>query len=136
MPEQHNHDIEDHIRNTERKRLRSLVDGDIAQAKQLHASDFQLITPVGQSLSKEEYLGAIASGLIKYLLWEPGTMDVRINGNAAVIRYQARLELMYDGHNVPVSTYWHTDTYEQREGCWQAVWSQATEIKLTSTRDE
>lgn len=119
----------DLIRNTERKRLRSLVDGDIDLARQLHAADFQLITPVGQSLSREEYLGAIESGLIKYLVWEPGTIEVRIHDNAAVIRYQAQLELIFSGYKVPISTYWHTDTYEKRQGCWQVVWSQATEIK-------
>lgn len=119
----------DIIRKTERKRLHALVDGDINLAKQLHAPDFQLITPVGQSLSREEYLGAIESGHIKYLVWEPGNIEVRIYGNAAVIRYQAQLELMFSGYNVPISTYWHTDTYEKREGCWQVVWSQATEVK-------
>jgi hypothetical protein len=24
---------------------------------------------------------------------------------------------------------WHTDSYEQRDGRWQVVWSQATEIR-------
>ena len=131
MPDQHSsHAIEaDIIRNTERKRLRALVDGDLDLARQLHAPDFQLITPVGQSLSKEDYLGAIGSGLIKYLVWEPGTIGVRTHGNAAVIRYQAQLELIFSGYIVPINTYWHTDTYEMREGCWQVVWSQATEVK-------
>jgi hypothetical protein len=119
----------DLIRNIERKRLRALVEGDIGLARQFHAPDFQLITPAGQSLSKDEYLGAIESGLIKYLVWEPGTIEVRMLGNAAVIRYQAQLELVFSGYKVPTSTYWHTDTYENREGCWQVVWSQATEVK-------
>ncbi|HEV2613552.1 MAG TPA: nuclear transport factor 2 family protein [Gammaproteobacteria bacterium] len=119
----------DHLRNIEHKRLRSLVDGDIALAKQLHADNFQLITPIGELLSKEQYLAAIASGYIKYLLWEPETIDVRIYGNAAVIRYQSQLELIFSGHKVPSSRYWHTDVYEKHEGNWQVVWSQATEIK-------
>lgn len=131
MSDQHSNQVieADLIRNTERKRLRALVSGDIDLARQLHAPDFQVITPIGQSLSREEYLGAIESGFIKYLIWEPGTIDVRIHGNAAAIRYQAQLELIFSGYNVPLSTYWHTDTYEKREGCWQVVWSQATEVK-------
>ena len=42
---------------------RALVDGDLETARELHAPDFQLITPTGRSLSGEQYLGEIASGL-------------------------------------------------------------------------
>lgn len=116
------------IREAERARLRALVSGDIVEAQQFHALDFQLITPIGAVLSKEEYLGAIAAGQIKYLTWEPADIAVRLHGNAAVIRYRARLEVVFAGHKVPLSDYWHTDTYEHRDGRWMVVWSQATAI--------
>ncbi|MES2818829.1 MAG: nuclear transport factor 2 family protein [Pseudomonadota bacterium] len=119
----------DHIRTTERSRLRALVEGDMGVARTLHAPDFQLITPVGSALSKEQYLGAIAAGHLKYLLWEPESIEVRLHGPVALIRYRARLEVVFAGHHVPAAQYWHTDSYEQRDGGWQAVWSQATEIK-------
>jgi hypothetical protein len=119
----------DRIRDVERRRLRALVDGDVEAARQLHADDFQLITPIGESLSKDKYLGAIATGHIKYLIWEPEEIEVRIYDNAAVIRYQAQLGVIFGGHIVPPSRYWHTDVYEKHEGSWQATWSQATAIK-------
>lgn len=119
----------DRIRDVERRRLRALVDADMDVARQLHAPDFQLITPIGDALSKDEYLGAIAAGHLKYLIWEPETIEVRLYGNAAVIRYQAQLEVIFGGHKVPLSPYWHTDLYEQHEGSWLVVWSQATAIK-------
>lgn len=116
------------IRDTERARLRALVGGDIAAARQLHAAEFQLITPIGMPLSKDEYLGAIATGQIKYLVWEPGPIAVRLYGGHAVIRYRARLEVVFGGHPVAPGEYWHTDTYEHRDGQWMVVWSQATAI--------
>jgi hypothetical protein len=119
---------EDRIRETERARLRALVAADMAAAKPLHAEDFQLITPIGVALSREEYLGAIAAGQIKYRAWEPGDIAVRLHGSAAVIRYRARLEIVFNGHPVPPGDYWHTDTYEHRDGRWTVVWSQATAI--------
>lgn len=119
----------DSIRNTERARLRALVSADIDVARSFHSPDFQLITPIGVALSQDEYLGAIAAGQIKYLVWEPETINVRIYGNVALIRYQAKLEVVFDGHTVPLSRYWHTDTYEQHDGRWLVVWSQATAIK-------
>lgn len=116
------------IRDTERARLRALVEGDIETAGRLHATEFQLITPIGMALSKNDYLGAIASGQIKYLAWEPGPIAVRYHHGHAVIRYRARLEVVFGGHRIAPGDYWHTDTYEHRDGQWMVVWSQATAI--------
>ncbi|WP_332818929.1 nuclear transport factor 2 family protein [Sphingopyxis sp.] len=118
----------DLLREAERTRLHALVSADIVRARQLHAPDFQLITPIGATLSKEEYLGAIASGQIRYLTWEPADIAVRLYTNGAVIRYRAQLEVIFGGHKVPLHDYWHTDVYERRDGQWLVVWSQATSI--------
>ena len=115
------------IRATERERLRSLVDGDLAVADRLHADDFQLINPVGSVLSKEEYLRAIASGYFNYRVFEPDSeIVVRLYGEVAMIRYRSRLHMSLDGEAGGLRHYWHTDSYEKRDGRWQAVWSQAT----------
>lgn len=119
----------DLLRETERARLRVLVSADIAQARQFHAPDFQLITPIGVALSRDEYLGAIASGQISYLTWEPADIAVRLYDSGAVIRYRAQLEVTFSGHKVPLSDYWHTDLYERRDGQWMIVWSQATSVR-------
>lgn len=119
---------EDRVRETELARLRALVSADMAAAKPFHAEDFQLITPIGFTLSRDEYLGAIAAGQIKYRVWEAGDIAVRLYSFAAVIRYRARLEVVFNGHPVPPGDYWHTDAYEHRNGVWTVVWSQATAI--------
>ncbi len=115
-------------RNIERARLRALVSADMTTAEPLHAPDFQLITPIGAALSKAEYLGAVAGGHIKYLLWEPGDIAVRLCAASAVIRYRARLEVVFGGTRVPPGDYWHTDAYEVRDQQWMVVWSQATAV--------
>jgi hypothetical protein len=117
----------DQIRAIEYQRLRALVEADMEVARQLHADDFQLINPSGESLSKEQYLGAVVSGEIDYLVWEPEAIEVRLSGEMALIRYTSRLELIAGGQGIPLRHYWHTDSYERREGHWQAVLSQATE---------
>ena len=122
------HTEADLIRATERERLRALVAANMEVARQLHADDFQLINPLGQSLSKEQYLGGIASGDLDYLVWEPESIEVRLYDQAAVIRYQSQLEIVVQGQKVPRQRYWHTDSYEKRNGRWQVVWSQATGI--------
>jgi hypothetical protein len=57
----------DQVWAVERERLRSLVEADMKSADQLHAGDFQLINPLGGTLSKAHYLGLVASGDIDYL---------------------------------------------------------------------
>lgn len=121
-------DQAEHLRDIERTRLRALVSGDVSAASLLHADDFQLVTPIGAALSKAEYLGAIATGQINYLYWEPGVIEVRLAESVATIRYQAELEVMFGAHHVPRAHYWHTDAYELGASGWQAVWSQATQI--------
>jgi hypothetical protein len=117
------------IRSIECRRVRALVEGDIETARQLHANDFQLITPLGDSLTKEQYLGAIASGAVDYLVWDPEPIEVRLYGSTAVIRYQSQIEVITQGQKTSLLRYWHTDLYEQREGQWQVVWSQATQAR-------
>jgi Domain of unknown function (DUF4440) len=122
--------VADQIRVAEHERLRALVDADVEAAGRLHADDFQLITPLGGTASKAEYLGAIASGDIDYLVWKPGNIEVKLYGDAAVIRYQAELQIKVKAlPNAPSGRFWHTDVYENRNGRWQVVWSQATQIR-------
>ena len=56
--------------------------------------------------------------------WEPQDIEVRLSSGMAIVRYKASLQ--FPSGNVVVC--WHTDSYEPREGHWQAVWSQATAI--------
>ena len=109
------------LRATERERLRALVAGDVALATQLHAEDFQLINPLGGVLSKEQYLGGIGSGQIRYLHWEADTITVRLYGDVAMIRYQSELEIVVRGNHIPRQRYWHTDLFERHGALWQVV---------------
>jgi hypothetical protein len=117
----------------EAERLRALVAANLPVADRLHTDDYQLIPPGGRRMSKSDYLGAIASGAIDYHVFQPDSAIVlRDYGSAAVLRYQARIEITVDGQRYPPDLVWHTDLYEQRDGRWQCVWSQATRIPIPS----
>jgi hypothetical protein len=119
---------QDHFRELERTRLRALVAGDVALAHELHADDYELIPPGGRPLSKAEYLGGIESGDLRYDVFEPASeIAVRLHRTAAVVRYQARIEITVSGGR-DSGLFWHTDVYELRDGRWRVVWSQATRI--------
>jgi hypothetical protein len=74
--------------------------------------------------TRAEYIAAIAREPF-YAAWEISLLRVRVVGGMAALRYKAKLGFP-SGRVVLV---WHIDTYEQRAGRWQAVWSQATELR-------
>jgi hypothetical protein len=121
-------DVPAELANIERRRLKALVDADVAAAEELHADDFQLVTPSGAAYTKDEYLGDIASGAVDYRVWEPHEIDVRLCGDAGCLRYHSELEIVVAGRKIDLSRYWHTDYYERRYGRWQVIFSHATEI--------
>jgi hypothetical protein len=116
------------FRELERRRLRSLVEGDIEAARSLHAADYQLVTPGGATYTRDEYLGEIASGALRYEVFEADSeVAVQVLGReAAAVRYVARLVVAFPGGHDDVRA-WHTDLYARRDGAWQVVWSHATE---------
>jgi hypothetical protein len=121
--------LERFLREAERRRLRSLVTPDLHVAERLHADEYELITPGGAALSKREYLDGIAAGDFDYAVFEPiSEIRVRFYHDAAILRYRVRIEILVGGVQ-DSGNFWHTDVYEQRDGQWQAVWSQATRIR-------
>ncbi|HET7867119.1 MAG TPA: nuclear transport factor 2 family protein [Burkholderiaceae bacterium] len=117
------------IPTIERSRIQALVAGRMELLWQLHAPDYQLITPSGRTFTRDRYLGDIEAGRLRYLRWDAGPMDVRVCGQMALVRYRATLELdAGNGRGTPFQC-WHNDSYELADELWQAVWSQATAIK-------
>lgn len=107
----------------EERRTRALVQRDSATLEELHAPEYQLITPTGRVLTREAYLGAVQAEPF-YAAWDiMGEMSLRLSATMAIVRYKARIEFP----SGRVFVCWHTDSYELRASGWQAVWSQATE---------
>ena len=117
------------LREVERRRLRALLEGDLAVAEDLHADDYQLITPAGAPLSRTAYLALVRDGLLTYRRFAPdGEIAVRLWDGAAALRYPAVIAAETED-GLAEGRFWHTDLYEHRDGRWQAVWSQATRIR-------
>jgi len=109
----------------ERTRLQLLCAANIRAAAPMHADDYQLVTPNGSEMTKDDYLGAIGSGQLRYRVFEAvSEIAVLGDGPTAVLRYQAKIS--FDDR--PGMLCWHTDCYQQRNGTWQVVWSQATRV--------
>ena len=118
----------DDLEALERARLEALVAGDRARMDALHAPDYELITPNGDPLSREDYLDSLASRELRYTVFSPiSSIRVRRTAQAAILRYVVHIEIDF-GTDHDGGRFWHTDYWELREGTWQAVWSQATQM--------
>jgi hypothetical protein len=121
-------DAVDRLQAIEQARLQALVNADIGTARSFMADDFELVNPGGAKLSREDYLGAVEAGFIDYLVFEPAApIDVHRSGNAAVLRFLVRFDLVVAGTRLTHEG-WITELYELRSGRWQIVWEQATAV--------
>ncbi len=119
----------DFFRALEHRRTQALVGRDMTTCWQLHSPDYMLISPPGRTLARDQYLGRIDGGTLRYLRWEPEDMQVRVTAYMGIVGYKVTLELASDDGS-PSTPFmcWHTDSYELNGLGWQAVWSQATRI--------
>ena len=108
---------------------RARTEADLKAVGRFLADDYQLITPLGEIVTKEMYLGAIAGCALKYLALDfDSAIDIRVYAGVALVRYRSQIEVEVQGQKYPRAPYWFTDAYEKRDGQWQIVWSQGTGI--------
>src|SRR5215468_2699856 len=90
----------DAIRAIQLQRSAALLKADIQAAGRIHADDFELVTPLGSVFSKEQYLGAVAAGIIKYTAIElDSPVKVRMYSDVALVRYRTEIEVEVQGQS-------------------------------------
>ena len=117
------------LRQIEKQRLQALVAADVAVAGRLIASDFELINPLGEVLTREAILGGVGSGALDFLSdTVTSQIKVRRHGNTAVLRYRHTIDIVVAGIGHLTHPAWTTALYERRKGNWQIVWEQTGAI--------
>jgi hypothetical protein len=117
------------LRQIERTRVQALVDADVAVAGPLIASDFELINPLGEVLTRDVLLGGVGSGAVDFLSDNvTSPIKVRAGGNTAALRYRHTIDIVVAGVGHLTHPAWTTALYERRNGSWQIVWEQTGAI--------
>ena len=107
--------------------VKSWVDGDRAAVDAILAQDWTVIDMTGHVLTKEQVMKEFGSGDRRI---ESGSIDdlkVREFGEIAVVTGRSELTGSYRGKRVTVVQRF-TDVFTKRDGRWQAVASQGTQI--------
>jgi hypothetical protein len=108
--------------------FQALVGADASQLNQILAPDFTLITPGGDTWSRQELLMLIRSGQLNIQTFQPRSIiDVRLDCEAAILTYQSEIEVTSGSMHYRLQAR-HLDLYERRDGQWLKVRSQMTAI--------
>lgn len=117
-----------HLRRLEAQRLDAIVGGDAHVLDQLHAANFLLCTPSGETWTRQHYLDGLVDGTINYRRFEAVTpIDVLVDAHLAALRYRSEIEISVGGGALRRLVCWHLDVYQRDDNSWRCRWSQATD---------
>jgi hypothetical protein len=119
----------DLLRTLETRRTADLVAGDIDAGAAVLADDFTLVDPTGELETRADYLASLQSGELDYLAWTAESpLDVRVVGDAAIMRYRSAIDVTIAGSRIP-GRFWQTEYFERRGGQWMLVWGHTSPIQ-------
>jgi hypothetical protein len=127
-------DAENQALAAEQARVAALDRADLAALDQLIAADLTYIHASGKVDTKASFLDAIRTGQLHYISWQPLSMNVRIEGNTAILsgEYAVRvtdLRVKPDPFNVDI---FFLTVYAQRSGRWQQIaWQSTRDVAKT-----
>lgn len=84
-------DDKSQIRELHEQMYQAMVAKDIATLDKLHADDFVLTHMTGMRQSKMVYLEAIRKGTLNYYSAETEQLDIRVEGDSAVMTSRSRV---------------------------------------------
>jgi ketosteroid isomerase-like protein len=117
----------------EAARTAALVKSDLAALDRIMADDVTYVHASGKVDTKQSYLDAIRSGQLHYISWQPKKLNVRVQGDAAVItgEYAVRVtdsRAQPDPFDINIFI---LTVYERRGGRWQQIAWQSTRDPAT-----
>jgi uncharacterized protein (TIGR02246 family) len=118
---------EQELRALETARTEAIRAGDAATLERIYADDFRGVTSGGQAVDKADILEVLkkaAGGLPA----EIADLKVRIYGETAVVTALIRQSALSQEGRVPVSSFRYTHIYARRDGRWQIIAGQSTNV--------
>lgn len=123
---------EDLLLLRERAFFDALIQADIASLTQILAEDFTLIDLNGGQMTKDQLLGLLENGQLKFLSIAPqGGMRIRVYGSAAaVVTGRTVMTMQFMGEELSVESR-YTHVYAEEAGAWRLEIAQGTPLQLS-----
>lgn len=124
---------EDEIRRIEMEWGDAFEQRDMETLDRLMADDYILTDPLGNVRTKAESLAAIENNEVHFESTKSDNVNVRINGDTAVVTGRSTFRGRYKGWSM-AGQYQYTDVLVKRRGSWQAVGSHITAVGVGALR--
>ena len=124
---------EEEIRQIEIEWGNAFLRRDIAALDRFMADQYILTDPLGNVRDKTESLAAIETSEVRFESTESDNVNVRINGDTAVVTGRSTFRGRYKGWSV-AGQYQYTDVLVKRRGSWRAVGSHITALGTGALR--
>ena len=106
---------------------------DFATLDRIMAEEYILTDPLGNVRGKAESLAALQTSEVLFESTKSDNVDVRINGDTAVVTGRSTFRGCYRGWSM-AGQYQYTDVLVKRSGSWQAVGSHITALGTGNLR--
>jgi ketosteroid isomerase-like protein len=124
---------EDEIRRIEIEWGEAFERRDFATLDRIMAGEYILTDPLGNVRGKAESLAALATNQVLFESTRSDNVNVRINGDTAVVTGRSTFRGSYKGWSM-AGRYQYTDVLVKRSGTWQAVSSHITALGTGTLR--
>jgi SAM-dependent methyltransferase/ketosteroid isomerase-like protein len=106
---------------------RALLERDMDAAAALRADGYSVLLPGGESLDRARELALLADPAAAFTRVEVGAVEADRDGGEATVRFESRIEGMFEGEAVD-RAYRYTLACRKGEGGWQAVSARVEEL--------
>jgi len=120
-------DVVKELTQIEHKIVKAWLEGDRKTVESILAADWSVIDLTGRVLKRDQVLQELASGDRKIETGSVDDLNVRAFGTFAIVTGRSVLAGTYQGKYVSVVQRF-TDVFAKREGRWQVVASQGTQV--------
>src|SRR5438552_3174586 len=115
------------VLQAEKDRFAAMQKADIAALEKLLGAELSYTHTSTNVQTKEQFIGDIKSGAIKYLSVDPNDQKVMVFGNTAVVTGGAAVHIILNGNDMSFKIR-YTDVHVNRGGAWQMVAWEATRL--------
>ena len=126
-------EVADELRTLEYRLNDAVLKGDVDFFESILADDFTHGSQSGQFRTKAEWLKGRVPGKSNYIVFDVEDLNVRINGNAAVVTGLAKPRWREPDGRTQSGQFRFLRAWSKREGKWQVVAFQATEVPAEAT---
>ena len=117
----------------EHRLVKAWLDADRKTVDSILAADWSVIDLTGHTLTKAQVMQELGSGNRKIESGSVDDLNIRVFGGTAVVTGRSVLAGSYQGKRASV-TQRFTDVFVKRDGRWQAVASQGTQIAQSTNQ--